>query len=109
MISNDLKLRAHYPLNCTTKFYYQSIVSLTKCGKPFKSTVEERLSKSKEKNIAIESPVNFGHVCFRYAPVNLFTQEIFLDFSGLGSYSLQANGMKCLIFIGCLTVRFGLS
>ena len=43
--ASDLKLRVRLPLN------YQLIVSITKCEKLFKSTVEKGQSKSK-KNIS---------------------------------------------------------
>ena len=40
-------------------------------------------------------PVNFIHVCFQSAPVNLLTHEIFLDFDWLG----WARLLKFISFI----------
>ena len=57
-----------------TKSYYQLIVSITKREKLFKSTVEKRLSKSKENmSIKVIESVNLVPVCFQSAPVNLLT------------------------------------
>ena len=57
-----------------TKSYYQLIVSITKCEKISKSTVEKRLSKSKE-NTSKEliGSLNSVYVCFQSAPINLLT------------------------------------
>ena len=60
-----------------------TIMSITKG----KSTVEKRLSGSKETIIIsrkVIGPVNFIHVCFQPASVNLLTYEIFLDFDWQG-------------------------
>ena len=49
--ASDLNLRARFntpELYEYTKSHYQLIVSITKCEKLFRSTVEKRLSKSKE-------------------------------------------------------------
>ena len=50
----------------------KSYDQLTKCNKLSKSTVEKRLSKSKE-NKYQKSLNHFVHVCFQSAPDNLLT------------------------------------
>ena len=57
-------------------------------------------------------PVNFVYVCM-YMHLSTYPLQkfslILIGLGGLGSSSLLTSGMKCVIFIGCLTVRFSLS